>query len=182
LIGARVEVRAARTLVRIFHRGQLIRIHPRQQPGRRCTDPDDLRSTKTVYALRDLHKLRRMATEHGPNVGVYASALLDIPLPWTKMRQVYVWLGLVKKWDPARVDTARASALAHERSTWGSATTDALPDRATTTKPESEGSGLVRLRRHDQRTPLVARWVAQLLRTARREADRRLGAFAFLRE
>ena len=29
------------------------------------------------------------------------SALLDIPLPWTKMRQVYALLGLVKKWGAA---------------------------------------------------------------------------------
>jgi transposase len=115
LIGARVEVRADRTLVRIFHRGQLIKIHPRQQPGRRSTDPDDLPSNKTVYAMRDLDRLRRMATEHGPAIGAYATALLDIPLPWTKMRQVYALLGLVKKWGAERVDTACASALAHEQ-------------------------------------------------------------------
>ena len=49
----------------------------------------DLPSHKTVYAMRDLDRLRAMAAEHGPNVGAYASALLDIPLPWTKMRHVY---------------------------------------------------------------------------------------------
>jgi hypothetical protein len=31
------------------------------------------------------------------------------------MRQVYALLGLAKKWGPARVDTACASALAHEQ-------------------------------------------------------------------
>lgn len=115
LIGARVEVRADRSLVRIFHRGQLIKVHPRQEPGRRSTDPDDLPSTKTTYAMRDLDRLRRMAAEHGPAIGAYASALLDIPLPWTKMRQVYALLGLVKKWGPARVEAACASALEHEQ-------------------------------------------------------------------
>ena len=115
LIGARVEVRADRTLVRIFHRGQLIKVHPRQEPGRRSTDPDDLPAAKTVYAMRDLDRLRRMAAEHDPNVGAYASALLDIPLPWTKMRQVYPLLGLVKKWGAQRVDAACASALEHEQ-------------------------------------------------------------------
>ena len=114
LIGARVDVRADRALVRIFHRGLLIKVHPRQEPGRRSTDPNDLPSHKTVYAMRDLDKLQRMAAEHGPNVGAYASALLDIPLPWTKMRQVYALLGLVKKWGPERVDAACASALEHE--------------------------------------------------------------------
>jgi transposase len=115
LIGARVEVRADRTLVRVFHRGQPIKVHPRQQPGHRSTDPDDLPSNKTVYAMRDLDRLRAMAAEHGPAIGAYASALLDIPLPWTKMRQVYALLGLVKKWGPARVDAACASALEHEQ-------------------------------------------------------------------
>jgi transposase len=115
LIGAQVQVRADRTLVRVFHRGQLIKVHPRQEPGRRSTDPDDLPSHKTVYAMRDLDKLQRMAAEHGPAVGAYAEALLDIPLPWTKMRQVYALLGLVKKWGPDRVEAACASALAHEQ-------------------------------------------------------------------
>ncbi len=114
LIGTQVEVRADRTLVRIFHRGQLVKVHPRQQPGRRSTDPDDLPTHKTVYAMRDLDRLGRMAAEHGPAIGAYANALLDIPLPWTKMRQVYALLGLVKKWGAERVEAACASALQHE--------------------------------------------------------------------
>jgi transposase len=114
LIGARVQVRADRALVRIFHRGQQVKVHPRQEPGRRSTDPDDLPATKAVYAMRDLDRLRRMAAEHGPAIGAYATALLDIPLPWTKMRQVYALLGLVKKWGPVRVEAACASALTHE--------------------------------------------------------------------
>jgi transposase len=114
LIGQRVEARADKALVRIFHRGQLVKVHPRQAPGRRSTDPDDLPSEKTAYALRDLDRLRRMATGHGPAIGAYASALLEVPLPWTRMRQVYALLGLVKKWGATRVEAACASALDHE--------------------------------------------------------------------
>ena len=114
LIGSRVDVRADRALVRIFQRGQLVKVHPRQQPGRRSTDPDDLPSHTTVYAMRDLDRLQQMAATHGPAIGVYATALLDIPLPWTKMRQVYALLGLVNKWGAGRVNTACASALDHE--------------------------------------------------------------------
>ncbi len=65
--------------------------------------------------MRDLDRLRRMAADHGEAIGVYAAALLDIPLPWTKMRQVYALLGLVRKWGAERVDAACASALAHEQ-------------------------------------------------------------------
>jgi hypothetical protein len=114
LIGTRVDVRADRALVRIFARGQLVKVHPRQPPGRRSTDPGDLPSHTTVYAMRDLDRLQRMAAAHGAAIGTYATALLDIPLPWTKMRQVYALLGLVKKWGPELVNTACASALQHE--------------------------------------------------------------------
>jgi hypothetical protein len=111
LIGTRVDVRADRSLVRVFARGQLIKIHPRQAPGSRSTDPGDLPSDKTIYAMRDLDKLQRLAASHGAAIGAYATSLLDIPLPWTKMRQVYALLGLVKKWGPDRVNTACQRAL-----------------------------------------------------------------------
>jgi hypothetical protein len=111
LIGTRVEVRADRSLVRVFARGQLVKVHPRQAPGGRCTDAEDLPAHKTVYAMRDLDKLQRLAAGHGPAIGAYASALLDIPLPWTKMRQAYALLGLVKKWGPERVNAACERAL-----------------------------------------------------------------------
>jgi len=111
LIGARVEVRADSRLVRIWHRGQLVKTHPRQQPGRRSTDPADLPAHQSVYAMRDIGYLQRQAEAAGPAVGAYAAAILDHPLPWTKMRQVYALLGLVRKWGPARVEAACAQAL-----------------------------------------------------------------------
>jgi hypothetical protein len=114
LIGQRVEVRADRTLVRIFYRGQLVKVHPRQATGRRSTDPDDLPAEKTVYAMRDLARLQAMAAGHGEAIGAYATALLDTPLPWTRMRSVYALLGLVKKWGAERVEAACATALDHE--------------------------------------------------------------------
>ena len=114
LIGHRVEVRADRQLVRVFHRGVLVKTHPRQAPGHRSTDPDDLPSGKAIYALRDLARLQAMAAAHGPAIGAYAAVLLDNPLPWTKMRQVYALLGLVKRWGPERVEAACARAAEAE--------------------------------------------------------------------
>lgn len=111
LIGTRVDVRADRSLVRIFSGGQLVKIHPRQAPGKRSTDPEDLPSEKTAYAMRDLDKLQRLAASHGEAIGVYAAALLDTPLPWNRMRQVYALLGLVKKWGADRVNAACQRAL-----------------------------------------------------------------------
>ena len=111
LIGTRVQVRADRRVVKIFSRSQLIKVHPRQQPGHRATDPADLPSEKTTYALRDIAHLQHLAAGHGEAIGAYATAVLDTPLPWTKMRQVYALLGLVKKWGPDKVDAACRRAL-----------------------------------------------------------------------
>jgi transposase len=110
-IGQRVQVRADRDLVRVFHRGQLVKVHPRQAPGGRCTDPEDLPAEKTVYAMRDLTRLQAMAAGNGAAIGAYAAALLDVPLPWTRMRSVYALLGLVRRWGAERVETACATAL-----------------------------------------------------------------------
>jgi transposase len=114
LIGARVEVRADGHLVKIFHRGVLVKTHPRQPAGGRSTDAGDLPAHKSVYAMRDLDRLQRLAAGHGPAIGAYAAVLLDHPLPWTKMRQVYALLGLVTKWGPDRVEAACARAAEAE--------------------------------------------------------------------
>lgn len=111
LIGQQVTVRADTKLVKILHRGQVIKIHPRLPAGGRVTDEADLPSQVTAYALRDLDKLQRQAGRHGPAVGAYATALLDSPLPWTKMRQVYRLIGLATKFGGDRVDAACARAL-----------------------------------------------------------------------
>jgi len=114
LIGAHVEARADRQLVKVFHRGKLVKTHPRQPAGGRSTDREDLPSEKSIYALRDLNRLQQMAAGHGPAIGAYAAVILYHPLPWTKMRQVYALLGLVKKWGPGRVEAACARAAEAE--------------------------------------------------------------------
>jgi hypothetical protein len=111
LIGQHVDVRADSKLVRVYHRGQLVKTHPRQRPGKRSTDPADLPAHTSAYAMRDIGYLQRLADDAGPAIGAYAAAVLDHPLPWTKMRQVYALLGLVRKWGPARVEAACHRAL-----------------------------------------------------------------------
>jgi transposase len=111
LIGRQVKARRDQTTVKLYFRGELVKVHPRKAPGKRSTDPADLPTGKEIYATRDLDRLRRMAADHGDAIGVYATALLDTPLPWTKMRQVYRLLGLVKKWGAGRVDQACRRAL-----------------------------------------------------------------------
>jgi hypothetical protein len=110
-LGCHLDARADSALVKLFHRGVLVKTHPRQEPGRRVTDPADLPAEKTTYAMRDIASLARAARRHGDAVGVYADRLLDTDLPWTKMRQVYRLLGLVRRYGPGPVDTACAKAL-----------------------------------------------------------------------
>ena len=111
LIGHRVKARRDSTTVKLYFRGELVKVHPRKAAGQRSTDPADLPTGTEIYATRDVDRLRRMAADHGEAIGVYAAALLDTPLPWTKMRQVYRLLGLVKKWGATRVETACQRAL-----------------------------------------------------------------------
>ncbi len=114
LVGQTLTARADRSTVKLFARGQLVKVHPRVGPGGRVTDPDDLPQERTAYALRDLDRLVAMARTHGEAIGAYAEAVLDHPLPWTKMRQAYRLLGLVKKWGAEPVEAACAKALEAE--------------------------------------------------------------------
>jgi len=111
LIGQRVSVRADGTLVKIYHRGQVIRTHPQQPPGGRVSDPADFPPGTDVYARRDVDKLARMAAARGEAIGIYAARILDIPLPWTKMRAVYTLIGLARTYGSDPVEQACAAAL-----------------------------------------------------------------------
>jgi transposase len=111
-LGQPLDVRADSALVKLFHQGQLVKVHPRQRPGGRATDPEDLPEHKAGYALRDLDRLVDSARRHGPEVGTYAQRLLEDPLPWTRMRQVYRLLGLARRYGDTAVNTACARALA----------------------------------------------------------------------
>ena len=55
--------------------------------------------------------LHRRARGYGEHIGAYAAAVLDHPLPWTKMRQVYRLLGLVRRHGADRVEQACQRAL-----------------------------------------------------------------------
>jgi len=61
LIGTHGQVRADSQLVRIFSRGQLVKVHPRTAVGTRSPDPADLHTERTAYAMRDLDQLQRIA-------------------------------------------------------------------------------------------------------------------------
>ncbi|MCP4960230.1 MAG: IS21 family transposase [Actinomycetia bacterium] len=111
-IGRRLRARADSKLVRFYDRGELVKTHARQPKGGRATDVSDFPQEKQAYATRDVDFLQRQATKAGDFIGAYAARLLDGPLPWTRMRQVYALLGLARRFGDARVEEACRVALA----------------------------------------------------------------------
>jgi hypothetical protein len=111
LIGQQVTVRAGDVLVKIYHRSQVVKVHPRQPAGGRSPDAADFPPGTGVCARRDVDRLQKMAAARGGAIGAYAARILDTDLPWTKMRAVYALIGLCKSYGNGPVEQACAAAL-----------------------------------------------------------------------
>lgn len=109
--GKMLRARADRHTVRFYDGLTLVKTHPRVGPGKRQTDRSDFPPDKAAYAFRDVAYLARRAREHGEAVGRFAQVLLEGPLPWTRMRQVYALLGLARRYGSVRLDEACAIAV-----------------------------------------------------------------------
>jgi transposase len=111
MAGQKVTVRSDGALVKIYHRGQVIKTHPRQPAGGRSTDEADFPPGTDIYARRDIARLAGMAAARGASIGIYAERILDSPQPWTRMRAVYALIGLARKYGNGPVGQACAAAL-----------------------------------------------------------------------
>ena len=149
--GQFLSARADQQTVRLYHHNVLIKTHPRKPPGGRSIDAQDYPVERRVYALRDVQSLQRQAASHGEAVGRFAAALLDNPLPWTRMRRVYALLDLARRYGAARVNELCAIALAAEMldvrrlrrmlqqaTTPAATTTSAAPPAARFLRPASQ--------------------------------------------
>ena len=110
-VGQRITARADAQIVRFYARGPADQDAPAQAPGGQSIDASDYPVERSVYALRNVEALRRQAEAAGEVIGRYAAALLDSPLPWTRMRRVYALLGLVRRYGAARVTEVCTLAL-----------------------------------------------------------------------
>jgi len=111
LIGGHVDVTATKVLVKVFCGGQLVKVHPRQKPGARITDPNDLPSELTDYAMRDIASQRRQGFARGDHIGAFVDAVLVGPLPWTRMRHVYKLFRTCDRYGDHIVDRACERAV-----------------------------------------------------------------------
>jgi transposase len=110
-IGERVQVRLGQDLVRIYHRDQLIKVHPRVEAGQRSTDSADYPAGVRELACRDQQALLSQAREAGASMGLYAERLLSAPQPWTRLRHVYRLLGLARRYGTEAVEQACSRSL-----------------------------------------------------------------------
>lgn len=109
-----VRVRADKATVRIYARTELVKVHPRKQPGGRSTDPGDYPTGKADYALRSVDGVLERAKKRGEHIGLFAARLLAGPLPWARMRQAYALLRLCDKFGDGRVEALCQSSLAFD--------------------------------------------------------------------
>jgi transposase len=113
-LGQRVEVRGDSQLVRIYHRGELIKTHPVTRPGRPATDYADYPEGRAPYALRAPESCIQRAQKLGSAIGQFVSVLLSGPFPWSHLRQAQKLLRLVERYGAERVNAACRRALAYE--------------------------------------------------------------------
>jgi transposase len=109
--GTKLEARCDRTLVKLYRRGELVKVHPRQPKGGRQTDADDYPSERTAYAMRAPDRVVQQALKLGPNIGRFAERLLEGTFPWAKLRQGQKLLRLAERYTAERLDAACARAL-----------------------------------------------------------------------
>ena len=109
--GQKVEVRMDSKLVRIYHRGQLVKTHPRQPVGGRSTDVADYPSRIAPYTTRAPDHIKREAAKLGPAVGEFAQQLFEGDHPWSKIRQGHKLLRLGERYTAQRLDAACQRAL-----------------------------------------------------------------------
>jgi hypothetical protein len=104
--GRKLRARADAHMVRFYDGMKLVKAHARVDPGQKQTDPTDFPPEKAACARRDRAFFERQAAQHGVHIGRFAARLLEGPLPWARMRQVFALLGLVRRYGAARLEVA----------------------------------------------------------------------------
>jgi len=113
-IGKKLDARKDSRLVRLYHKGQLIKTHPVVLPGKRSTDFNDYPKEKTAYAMRSCTYHIEKAEEIGSSVKAFMEILLEGDFPWARLRQAQKLLRLPEKYGNDRVEHACRRALSFD--------------------------------------------------------------------
>jgi len=109
--GTKLEARCDQSLVKLYLRGELVKVHPRKPKGGRSTDENDYPPERTAYAMRAPDRIVSQALKLGPSIGRFAERLLEGTFPWSKLRQGQKLLRLAERYTAERLDAACARAL-----------------------------------------------------------------------
>jgi transposase len=113
-VGATLEVRADSKLLRIYHRGEVIKTHPVVAEGTRSTDYKDYPKHKTAYAMRNCDYYIGKAKEVGTDCKGFMEKLLAGDFPWSKLRQAQKLIRLAEKYGSKRIEQACTRALSFD--------------------------------------------------------------------
>jgi transposase len=113
-IGCTMDVRGDRSLVRIYNRGELIKTHSRQMPGKHSTDYADYPDERAPFARRWPDFYRKKAQELGEHAGTFVEKLFEGEFPWARLRQAQKLLRLAERYGAERLDHACQRALRFE--------------------------------------------------------------------
>lgn len=113
-VGCAMDVRGDRSLVRIYNRGELIKTHPRQMPGKHSTDYSDYPDQQAPFALRWPDFYRKKAQELGDHAGRFTEKLFEGEFPWSRVRQAQKLLRLAQRYGAERLNQACERALRFE--------------------------------------------------------------------
>jgi transposase len=108
LIHEQVELRASERMVRIFHKGQEVAVHPRSRtPGRFTTCPEHMPTNHRFVAELNAEWLLNQAQKIGPQVTAYLKTLLqERPFPEQAYRSCLGVLSLAKKYPALLLESA----------------------------------------------------------------------------
>jgi hypothetical protein len=112
-ISKTVDVRGDSALVKIYHKGALIKIHKRMGSGKRSTDFDDYPQKLAPYTLRNPRYQIKEGYRRAEKIGKFIEGILTGPYPWHRLRSAQKILRLSDKYGAQRMAAALTKAEAY---------------------------------------------------------------------
>jgi hypothetical protein len=112
-ISKTVDVKGDSALVKIYHKGNLIKMHKRMGPGKRSTDFDDYPKELAPYTLRNPKYQISEGYRRANEIGAFIEEILTGPYPWHRLRGAQKILRLSDKYGADRMAAALTKAKAY---------------------------------------------------------------------